>query len=291
MSPLFWLLVPTGTAIAGDDPWIAPQHTTNVYVATLGERFEDFVGASGDTMSIDAPIVSLGGKVYIRHGLGRQMDVSLDVPVARTWSPGSQQTGLYSTTLGVGLMQAELRRQWLGGDVPVGVSSRLAVRSGVLHRGSRGRLTNLGEGSTDVGIGVGVGQISLLGGAFLTMDAGASYWYRFALESGDVPGDEITWSGNVLLTATDKVGVGLATSGLHRLGGQNLGAVSVQDSDNQWAALNAQQIKAGGRLSIYSSSRRPSVSVYFLHSVWARNNPVDTALVEVGLGWDIRRGS
>lgn len=286
-----WMLAGwLSTAVAGDDPWIAPPQTTNVYVASVGERFANFVGTDLTPKAVQSPIYNVGGKVYVRHGLGSNMDFSIDAPFSRAWASGGTSSGLYQPTMGVGLLQAELRRRWLGQDAPLSASTRLAVRSGVLHQSPRGRLTNLGEGTTDVGVGVGVGRLSIAGRSFVTLDAGATYWYRSALED-DVPADEVTWSSNLTFSTSSKFGFGFASSGLHRLGGQDLGAVSVVDADNQWAALNAQQIKVGGRLSLYSSERFPSMSLSVLRAVWARNNPIDTTVVEIGMGWDIRRNN
>ena len=94
-----------------------------------------------------------------------------------------------------------------------------------------------------------------------------------------------------MLTPQGAFGVGLSAGGIHRLGGQALGAVSVDDPADQWAALQAQQIKVGARVMLYSTDRRPALSLAVLRAVWAQNNPVDTTRIELGVGWDLRRGT
>jgi hypothetical protein len=274
-----------GAAIAGDDPWIAPAKTTNFFVAVSGEQFKDFVAAEGNTIPGDDPIRSVGGKIYIRHGLGADSDLTLDIPLVSTWSSGPSLGEMYARTTGIGLLQAELRHRWLDA-----VSTRAVLRTGALHQRSRGRLTNLSEGTTDLGFGIGTGAVFPGARHFYTVDLGASYWLRFPVQSGnDIPADEVSWSSNVLVSPTRSLGIGATVSGHHRLDGQNLGDITVSNPDDQWAALQAQQIKVGARLMLYSTEHRPAFSIAVLRAVWARNNPIDTTLVELGVGWDMRR--
>lgn len=279
------LLLVAGAATAGDDPWIAPAKTTNFFVAVSGEQFKDFVATEGNTISGDHPIRSMGGKLYIRHGLGADSDLTLDIPLVSTWSAGPSQGELYARTTGLGLLQAELRHRWLDA-----VSTRAVLRTGALHQSSRGRLTNLSEGTTDLGFGIGTGTVVPGTKRFYTLDLGASYWFRFPIQPGeDIPADEISWSSNVMVSPSSSMGIGATLSGQHRLDGQTLGAVTVANPDDQWAALQAQQIKVGGRLMLYSTERRPAFSLSVLRAVWSRNNPIDTTLVELGVGWDLGR--
>jgi hypothetical protein len=122
------------------------------------------------------------------------------------------------------------------------------------------------------------------------VDLGATYWLRAPLQpDDDIPADEVSWAANALVSPSSSLGIGATVSGQHRLGGQTLGAVTVDDPDDQWAALQAQQIKVGGRIMLYSTAHRPALSLAVLRAVWARNNPIDTTLVELGVGWDLRR--
>ena len=279
------LLLLMGSADAGDDPWIAPTKTTNFFVAVSGEQFQDFVAEQGDLKPGDHPIRTAGGKLYIRHSLGKNSDLTLDLPVVTSWSSGPNPSGLYAQTTGVGLLQAELRRRWLET-----ISTRAVVRTGALHQSTRGRLTNLSEGTTDLGFGIGTGGVFPGQKRFYTFDLGGSYWLRFPIQSGDeIPADEVSWTTNMLVSPSSNMGIGAAASGHHRLGGQSLGAVAVSNPDNQWAALEAQQIKVGGRIMLYSTDDHPAICLSVLRAVWARNNPIDTTLVEFGIGWDMRR--
>ena len=79
------MLLLMGFASAGDDPWIAPAKTTNFFIAFSGEQFQDFVSTQGNTIPGSGPIRTLGGKVYIRHGLGADSDLTLDLPFVSTW--------------------------------------------------------------------------------------------------------------------------------------------------------------------------------------------------------------
>ena len=283
MTELLFLLM--GSANAGDDPWIAPAKTTNFFVAVSGEQFQDFVADKGESKPGEYPIRTVGGKLYIRHSLGENSDLTLDLPFVTSWSSSPNPTGIYTQTTGIGLIQAELRHRWLEA-----ISTRAVVRTGALHQSSRGRLTNLSEGTTDLGLGLGTGGVIPGNRQFYTIDLGGSYWFRFPIQAGDeIPADEVSWTANILVSPNSNMGIGAAVSGHHRLGGQSLGAVVVNNPADQWAALEAQQIKVGGRMMLYSTDDHPALCLTVLRAVWSRNNPIDTTLVEFGVGWDLRR--
>ncbi len=97
-------------------------------------------------------------------------------------------------------------------------------------------------------------------------------------------------SGVSTLALTPHVGLGVSADGFWRLWGEELVMSQLAAyGDDRWAALAAAQVKVGGRIIIYPGERRPYLQFSGMRAVWARNNPLDTTLVEVAMGMDIGR--
>ena len=55
-------------------------------------------------------------------------------------------------------------------------------------------------------------------------------------------------------------------------------------TENVWSSLEAAQIQAGGKLGVYSEWGS-TFSVAVLRTVYAVNNPSDTLIITMGMGW------
>lgn len=288
-------VIPSGTALASEGPWTTAPGLHNLYVGVYHERFSCFTqdgagddGCGADAAPVSSPVNQTGVKGFYRTGLTRNMDVALGLPVARSYSESMP------TTFGWGTVQARLR--WRLGDLgPVSVGTGVGLETGALHRASRGRITNLGDGTTGATGSLYVGSMGVLGPRFYTASADVSYAYRLTeLTKDDVrlPADELRFSSVFLYALSQRIGVGLSLDGQFRLWGEELDfgeLSSFGDADDsmRWAVLNASQLKGGARLALYATDRLPYLQLTALRALWADNNPTDTTLFEAAMGFDL----
>ena len=168
------------------DPWITPEGHHNLYVATACDRFSQFTTASADSLSMAAPVTRAGVKAVYRYGVSGDLDVTLDIPASVAFATGGAHGADYATTAGFEPLQAHLRRRLLPTQAPLSLSAHASLRTGVLHRATTDRLTNLGEGTTDLGAGLATGYMGVLAGrAFVTTSLGGSYWHRLPRSDTD----------------------------------------------------------------------------------------------------------
>jgi hypothetical protein len=183
----------------------------------------------------------------------------------------------------------------MGSLGPLDLASGAGIESGALHRSVRGRITNLGDGVTSALGTLYAGSTGLLGRRFYTASGDLSYALRLPeLDSdmGRLPGDELRFSSVFLLGLNSRVGLGASTDGQVRLWGEpldfaGLAAYGNSDDSLRWAVLDASQVKVGGRVVLYPTAQQPYLQLAGYRSVWARNNPIDTTLIEVAAGFDI----
>lgn len=289
--------IPSGTALASEGPWTTAPGLHNLYVGLYHERFACFTqegagddGCGADAAPVSSPVNQTGLKAFYRTGLTRNIDVALGLPVARSSSESMP------TTLGWGTVQARLR--WQLGDLgPVSVATGVGLETGALHRASRGRITNLGDGTTGATGSLYMGSMGVLGPRFYTASADVSYAYRLTeLTDNDVrlPADELRFSSVFLYALSQRVGVGLSLDGQFRLWGEELdfselASYGGADDSMRWAVLNASQMKGGARLALYSTDRLPYLQLTVLRALWADHNPTDTTMVEAAVGFDLGR--
>jgi hypothetical protein len=288
------------TAFASEGPWTTPKGLHNLYVGVFGEHFKCFEAAGRTSepcergLPVPTAVVHVGAKIFYRTGLGKKTDVALSVPVVRAFAMESSTDPQFETTTGVGLAEGRVRQR-LGsvGDLDLGVGA--GVRTGALHRSTRGRVTNLGEGSTDLSGMLYAGATGPLGSRFHTTSMDLAYYFRLPLESdtpvGRIPGDEIRVSAVSTISVTSFLGLGVSADGNWRLWGEPLDFALLEAyGDDRWAAVAASQVKAGGRVVVYPSERHPYLQFSGMRTVWAKNNPLDTTLVEVAMGMDFGGG-
>ncbi|MDP6933352.1 MAG: hypothetical protein QGG40_10570 [Myxococcota bacterium] len=285
------LVLTPALALAAEGPWTTPSGLQEVYLGTGIERFEAFDTGNGSTQDVPYPVYRAGGKVFWRYGINSNLDVALDAPLLTSFAPDAPaSSSKFATTTSFEYLKTRLRVRLPSEGLPVDLAARAELRTGVLHRETRSRLTNLGEGTTDLGGTLSTGSMGLVGGFFYTFAVDAGYWYRFPLEQGDdgkIPGDEVLVSSFLQITPSEHLGFALMTDSFWRLSGEDFGETEVEVKDNEWAALRAAQTKVGGKLIVYPDGAWPQFVVSFARAVWARNNPVDTTVVELGIGFNL----
>ncbi len=280
-----------GVSAAAEGPWTTPKGLHEIYLGGGMEHFQEFDTGGGDTSEVPYRVYRAGGKLFWRYGFHRNMDVAFDVPYLTAYAPDApEDNGTFAQSTNIEYLKTRLRVRLPSEGLPVELAARAELRTGYLHRESRGRITNLGEGTTDIGATLSAGKMGLFGDFFYTFALDVGYWYRFPLETGadgKVPGDEVLVSSFLQFTPAERFGIAVFTDSFWRLTGGDIGDVDVDDSDNVWAAIRAAQTKVGGQLVLYPSTPWPQLTLSVSRAVWARNNPVDTTMFEVGVGFNL----
>lgn len=297
-SSMIWALLSllAAPADASEGPWTTAPGLHNVYLGLIAEQFECFEAqgrsskACGSGLPVSAPVARVGAKVFYRTGITSKMDVAMSVPVLSAFATSEVASPMFDTNTGVGLIHGRIRRR-LGTAMGVETAVGAGVRSGALHRSTRGQITNLGEGTTDLLGTIYAGHTGVALSRFHTTSADFSYIYRLPAiaesDVGRIPGDELRVAAVSTFAVHPRVGLGVSADGSWRLWGADLDFSALgQYGDDRWAALAASQIKVGGRVVFYPSGRLPYLQISGMRAVWARNNPLDTTQIEVATGMD-----
>jgi len=301
IAPLWTVVLGTATALAGSGPWTLPAGARNLYAGTTQTRFTEIKGStsSSEIGIIQATTLQAIGTVGLIDG----MEVELAVPwsrvnqlerSARVCQSDGRRSDFCASSASLAPLQFTLKGRLLdeGSLRPVTMSAAVSIRTGNTTAHYRDRLTATGDGQTDVGLTTSVGRTGTVGSSgWFRVAIEGSYWYRTPLaspptSSGKVPADQVELSVGGLVAPTKHVGVGPIVTGFHRLDGIDLDDLNdlQPDDPNGFPALAASQVKAGGTLALCGENNI-TLSISALMAVWARNNPTDTRVLSVGLGW------
>ena len=242
------MLLTLCTALAAEGPWTVRPGQHEVYLGASYDTTTSYVGDDGEEQELPSPIVGYGAKALYQVGVAENLSLAAQVPVAHvraTDAPSDSE--LYEATTGLGQLSGQVRYTAIDrGHAALG--ARAGVRSGALHAETRDRLTNVGEGTTDAGVGLALGTQTLLGRGFLTASVDADYWYRFQVATGldgeKLPANEITAGAMALYSFHPAFGIAGAMDTLQRLGGLEMDELSGVDGELRWVALNARNLKA-----------------------------------------------
>lgn len=223
--------------------------------------------------------------LYAAHGFG-PVQLSFDAPlmaatVLERGHPPCPREDYCETTVGAG--EAGLHAFVALPAGPINASAGLGVRADPWNSGTRGRWTNLGQGTVS-------GVASVVGGATSgpwSLEAWAHYIAVVGREvegplDGRLPSDAV--SGGLNLGWSGPVSVQLGVTGFSRTGG-----VEYQDwvgvysgAEDRWSALAYREIVARGKLSL------PLGDTAGLHLglgrvLVAANGPRDATDISLGL--------
>lgn len=293
---VFALLLSAPSAQAGSGPWTLPGGARNLYLGWSQSSFSEL--QMGDDV---APLGQVRGTTFTAIGtLGLLEGIEAEVQLpwqqvqqmdrsAALCESSSRPRDFCAPSSGIGPFQATLKGRLLdeGALRPMTASVAAAVRSGTPTADLRDRITAVGDGQTDIGALVSVGRTaSLREDGWYSASATLAYWYRSPLPSDadeKVPADQLEYGIKGLVAPIRKLGIGPVISGFHRLGGVEFSDLSPSDP-NGFPSLDAAQLKAGGELLV-TGDGGVSLSISALRTIRARNNPSDTTVLSLGVGW------
>jgi len=291
---MIWLL---SVAFAGSGPWTIPSGSTNLYLGLDQVRYDQVVTPSG-RRDLDGGISAVAAVGVFTVGVLDGVELEVVAPWVRSrhanpdgelCTGASRPDDWCDVTSSLGNVRFGIKGLVLDEAAlhPVSIALGAHVRSGEAYSQTRGRLTALGEGQTDLGASASIGRT---GGAMKAgwYQAGATvrYWHRLPLTTTPrkVPADELDADLTAVISPVARLGMGPLVSMFYRLGGDNLGQDLDLTDPNGFAALAAAQLKVGGQIAVYGD-RGLTVTAGAAATVWARNNPSDTLVLSVGLGW------
>ena len=304
---LFCVGLTSSAAHAGSGPWVIGPGQGSLYLGLESQRITRLaitVDGERDVIDVGQGISSFGLKAIGTLGITSRIEVEAQLP----WSSNqaNRPDDAICTALGlnacdktqtVGVIDA--RGKVLALDEYFGAPLSLAiggeVRYGAFTADTRARITNAGEGTTDVGPFLSVGRVTSPGGGSVLSVYGTVGWrYRFPTTRAypDPSSDGVsaplpeTWADVELLSGPNaRFVIGPTASMLYRPG-LDWGELDLGDPD-RLAALGVTTARMGGTAVVNNGSDL-SLSVNVLGTLYARNNPTDVLSVNVGLAY---RGS
>jgi hypothetical protein len=294
------LLALTTAATAGSGPWVIGTGQSSLYMGAETQRLTQLALSTGsyateDVVDVGSGLSTIGAQAIVTYGLLPRLEIEGLLPVYRvranrTDAELCDALGLDAckATSGVGVMRIRAKGMVL--DELYGPPFSLAIgpelRLGELTAPERARLTNLGEGTTDVGAFVSIGRTGLLGGSGAWSAFAEGGWrYRFPnteLEPDlPVPGSEFFSDIEAFFGPNLTWAVGPSVTAYIRPDGVDFEEVDMADQD-RFSALRVLAIQAGGKVLVRSGSR-VTLSAGALRTVYAENNPSDVLSISVGL--------
>jgi hypothetical protein len=286
-------------AHAGSGPWVVSPGTLSLFGGVEYQRFTELVihedGVEAERVQVDDGLETFGLKGIASYGLRERVELEVEIPwyraeANRTEGAVCTSLGLQAcaTTEGVGVITTRVKG--LVVDELVGSPVSLALigtaRFGAFTSDNRARLTNLSEGTTDVGGGLAVGRSGGLGDGYWSAWAEGGWRHRFPNTEHKglaIPGDEVTADLEFLGGWQRWWCVGPSASLLWRPNGVDFGELDVGSVD-RFAELRILSTRLGAKVIIRSSDRVAFV-VSAHKAVVVRNNPTPFAL---GLGLSVQ---
>ena len=289
-------------AQAGSGPWTLGPKDRSVYVGAEAQHIGHLANSEGSyadsVIPVDDGIDKMGAKIIASRGLIPRVEIEGELPwyrVEATRPDGALCAALgpesCATTSGIGVLSGRIKAQTsdeLAG-APISTAVGATLRLGQLTNATRARVTNLGEGTTDLGVFVAVGR----GGGFgdYAVSAHTELGWRHRSQraedsDGDLPGPELTADGDAFFGAA-AWSVGPTYSVLWRYKGVDLEEIDGADID-RFSSLRTFSGRAGAKLILRASDRTDFVASA-LGTVYAVNNPTDVWNLGVGLNLHPRR--
>ncbi len=290
-------LLTTLSASAGTGPWTLPEGDLSVYAGAEYQRIGRLAPSTGSysegVVDVDQGLEKAGAQLILGYGVRDRVDVELQLPyyyvaANRTDGPLCSTIGQRGcdTTHGMGIVGVRVKGlvvdELIGAPLSVAVGADL--RLGQHTSDTRARVTNLGEGTTDLGGFASLGRSGALGQGYWSGYLEVGGRYRFPNTDRDgvpVPGSELQVDVEWLGGARPAWAIGPAVTMLWRPQGEDIETTDFGDPD-RFGMLSVLNLRAGGKL-IVRSSRRTSLALAVFGTGYAVNNPSDLVVVTAGL--------
>lgn len=279
------ILLLSQTAFAGG-PWIPPTQLVSTYVGASHQSFGTLSDGQGNKIELPTPVNEAGLVMIGSMGLHERIGLDLVIPIKHVYAKEFDST----TSLGHVQLTGKFRLLDEGSGSPLTISALTTVQSGFAHAANRGRLTNAGDGTTDLMAGLSLGRSGQCQQGPWWVHATSQYLFHLPYENGEagkIPSDDILVDFEAALAVHPSIGLAVATNGFFRTGGQDFPAVNLSNVENQWAALDADQVLAGGKAFIFLPKNR-SIVLGALRTIYAKNNPTDTLIVLAGFSSQVK---
>lgn len=303
LLPALALALASAPAQAGSGPWVLGRGDESLYLGVEGQRFDTLAlspsSTHADSLPVGAGVQTFSMKAIATVGLLPRLEGELGVPweMVRQNDEGAYpcpdlSLGACRPSTGIGVIRARVKGLVLDEIVgsPVSLAVGAELRMGQFTSSTRERITNLGEGTMDLGGFLSVGHTGSLGKGFWSAYLEGGERYRSpnrSLADRLVPSAE-TW-GEVewLLAPVRPFSFGPAGTWLWRPGG-----IDIQDmladptivlNQDRFAALRVMSLQVGGK-ALVRTSDMVTTSLGVLRTVYAFNNPEDTWTIDLGVG-------
>jgi hypothetical protein len=291
-------------AVAGTGPWVVGSGQASLYTGVESQRLTKLaiqVDGERDVIDVGQGISSFGVKAIGSLGITDRVEVELGVP---WWSVRANRPdedicaalGLSACddvqTVGVitARTKALLLDEYFG--APVSLSLGAELRYGDFTADTRARITNVGEGTNDIGPTLAIGRIGSFGGnSFASAYVEAGWRYRFPTTRAypDAPKGELrapqpeTWFQVEAMAGPNAwFAIGPSLSYLTRAG-LDWGELDLSDPD-RLAALAITTVRVGGGV-VVRGDKNLALSASVLGTAFASNNPTDVLSVNLGVSF------
>ena len=294
--------------LAGSGPWVIGTGSRDAFFAVESQRLTRLAiqTAKDEETVIDVGegLSTFGAKGILTYGLRPGFDLSVTVPwyrviANRTDAQVCTDLGMSAcqTTQGVGILSVNAKALIIDElyGAPLSLSLGGEARYGSFTAPARERITNIGEGTFDLGPALAIGRSMGLGkqGGYLSMWMDGGYRFRFSntdsypSTSTGVPGGEVYGDASMLIAAIPWLALGPTVTGLWRPAGLDWYQLDLSDVD-RFSALRIYNVRVGGNVVIRTAelpdAATPlSLTVGALRTVAALNNPTDATIVSIGL--------
>lgn len=279
-------------ALAGSGPWTVSSGDLSAYLGSSYEHFSKLATSTGKygegVIDVDEGVGKTSGQLILDYGLRDRIDVQLSLPY--THAEATREDGALcgaigldgcKKTDGVGVVSVSgkaLLLDELAGS-PISLSVAPDLRFGQLSASKRARVTNLGEGTTDLGLTLAIGRAGAIGPAIFSGYVSGGARYRFPNVDGK-PGAE-GYADAELLVGGAAWSIGPSFTMLSRPEGYDVEDIDFADVD-RFSRLSILNVRGGGKLIVRSDERVSFVLAGF-GTIYAVNNPSDTVYVTAGV--------
>ena len=289
------LLFGLSTAMA-ESAYVLNPHQQSLYSGISYGNWSEFE-SKGQHKKVPDTVTNLFWYSQYSKGISNRMDVTVAFPLQYTSIGASApDTDMFESTVGLRALQAQSKYLLYGPDVEamglfekfnsiVDGIGRVALvgglSTGAWNANNRGRLTNIGEGTTDIYVGL-ITDVN-----WIIMNSAFDIRYHLRTPTAkdamsEYPGDDITYSYDLNLTLPNVLYLGGFVDGYYRLSGVDYPAQNVPKIE-QFTALQGTQTKVGVKMG--SSWEGVGSHLYFAKVIHAKNNPSDEWMIGLGMSF------